>query len=125
VPSLIFHRLNEATFIELVLYDDLRSELLRFLGGGSPDVLRESALLSIVAGRCQATPEQLRHGIAMLEAEDSEEASFVLRELLCHRDVPEDVRARFPDQPLAKAHVAVDRGTGRPPRRHRRKRRRR
>jgi hypothetical protein len=122
--SVIRHRLSESTFIELVLYDDLRQDLLKFLGGGSPDVLRESALLSIVAGRCEATAEQLRQAIALLEAEGSEEADFVLHELLCHRDIPEDVRARFPERaPIAPTPAQMRAATrGRPRRRKRRRR---
>jgi hypothetical protein len=94
----ILHRVNEATFIELVLFDDLRHELLTFLGGRHSDVRSTAALIAVVARKCHATPDQLRDAIRLLEAEDRAEADDVLLDLLFHPDIPDDVLLQLAEQ---------------------------
>lgn len=91
----VLHRLNEGTFIELLLYEDLRGELLAFLRRPWPEVQASWALLEVVAARCRATPGQLRSAIAALEADGSREADDTLLALLFHPDIPEDVLLRL------------------------------
>jgi hypothetical protein len=98
MPNPVLHRLNEATFIELILFDELRHELLTFLGGSSSDVRSTAALIAAVAKKCVATPDQLRKAIRLLEAEDRSEAKNVLLELLFHSEVPEDVLSKFAEE---------------------------
>lgn len=91
----ILHRLTEGTFIELLDFEDLRGELLAFLRRPWAEVRASWALLEVVAMRCQATPEQLRAGIAALEGDGSRQAEDTLAALLFHPDIPEDVLLRL------------------------------
>ncbi len=85
----------ESTFIELVLFDDLRKALLTFLGGGTADVRSTAALIAVVAEKCHATAGQLREAVRLLEADGRAAANDVLLDLLCHPEMPEDVLVRL------------------------------
>lgn len=74
----ILASVRESTFIELVLYQDFRQELLSCLAGRGKKVHSLIALISVVAPRCQATPEQLREAIGLLEAEERVAAQELL-----------------------------------------------
>lgn len=87
--------LNEGTFIELLVFEDLREQLLASLRRPWAEVQSSWALLEVVAMRCQATPEQLREAVAALEADGSREAEDTLGALLFHPDIPEDVLLRL------------------------------
>jgi len=76
------HRVSEAAFIELILRDDVRRDFLAFLSGGSGKIAATAELVSVVAPKCEATPDQLREATRLLDAECSAEATSVLRELL-------------------------------------------
>lgn len=83
----IAYRLNEKLFIELLVYADLRAELLAFVADPAADrSLME--LLSIVAPKCEASSEQLRTAVAALRADGSTAALFVLGELRHHPAMP-------------------------------------
>jgi hypothetical protein len=87
----IFPRVEEATFVEVLLSDERRRALLEYLGSNAPHARSIPALISVVAPKCRATPEQLSEAIGVLRAEGSPEAGQVLRDLLFHPDVPEDL----------------------------------
>lgn len=91
----ILASVRESTFIELVLYQDLRQELLSCLAGRGKEVHSLIALIGVVAPRCQATPEQLREAIGLLEAEGRAAAQELLSELLMHPNIPEDILIHF------------------------------
>lgn len=93
--SPIRNRLDESIFIELLLFDDLREQLLVFLRRPWAEVQPWWALLEVVAARCHATPEQLRSAVTALETNGSREAEDTLAALLFHPDIPEDVLLRL------------------------------
>src|SRR5690606_2780340 len=72
--SSIAHRLNERIFIEVLLFADLRRELLAVVAGRSAEAHSTLALVGVVAPKCHATPDELRRAIHLLEAEICTEA---------------------------------------------------
>lgn len=93
--SSIAHRLNERIFIEVLLFADLRRELLAVVAGRSAEAHSTLALVGVVAPKCHATPDELRRAIHLLEAEICTEADDVLLELLHHPEAPEDELVRL------------------------------
>jgi len=91
----ILHRLNEETFIELLVFEDLRGEMLAVLRRPWEEVQVSWALVRIIAPKCRATAEQLRTAVMALETGPSREAEDILRALLLHPDIPEDMLLRF------------------------------
>lgn len=84
----IMNRLNEGLFIELVLYDDLREQLLDVIGMGWERAADAISLMQIVAPRCEATPEQLATAIRRLEKDPTPAARQVLDLLRRHPASP-------------------------------------
>ena len=86
----ILHRVNEGTFIELVLYDDLRAQLLDFLDGPDAETRSTAALIAVVATKCDADLHQLRRAVALLQRDWREPAAWLVQLLQSHPRWPAD-----------------------------------
>ena len=106
-------RLGEATFLELVLHDDLRAELLALVGSRDARSMGDRELVSVVAPKCRATADELRRAVKILDADASDAAASVLADLLFHPDVPEDVLLALAEEGTCVASIAHRRGTPR------------
>lgn len=106
-------RLNEATFLELVLYDDLRAELFAFVESSEARTMGERELVSIVAPRCDATEDGLRRAARLLAADPRAAAARVLAELVFHPRMPEDALLALAEAGTCLASLAHRRGTSR------------
>jgi hypothetical protein len=106
----VLERVSEDTFVELILSDELRRELLALLRRRAASAPSAAALIGVVASKCVATPGQLREAIDVLRAEGSSAADVVLFELLMHPDVPEGVLLRFVDDDRFLAALGHRRG---------------
>ena len=106
----IEHAIHEGTFIELVLDGSSRRELLELVNGRDARRQGMRALVSVVAPKCEATPDQLRDAIALL---DDDDGATLASELLFHPDVPADVLLRLATAGKYLASIAHRRSTPR------------
>lgn len=106
----IEHAIHEGTFIELVLHDDSRRELLDLVNddGGWRQSMRE--LVSIVAPKCRASEDELRRAVALL---DDDRGERLLADLLFHPSIPEDVLLELAKRGRCIAAIAHRKGTQR------------
>ncbi len=117
------HQINESLFIECLLAEDQRTELLLFLSTKTQEASSLLAQISVVAPRCQATPQQLREAINLLthtrltskevqtKAEPNKKgrankkdrvkkkawsaAEELIAELLLHPNIPEEILINY------------------------------
>ncbi len=106
----IDHAIREGTFIELVLDDDSRRELLELVNGRDHRRMGMRELVSVVAPKCDASPDQLRDAIALL---DDDDGADLASELLFHAKMPVDVLLRLATEGRHLASIAHRRGTPR------------
>jgi hypothetical protein len=91
-------RVDEATFIDVILSDERRAMLLAYLGGSAPHARSIAELISVVAKKCRATPDELRRALRVLATDQGAEAEEVLGELLFHPEIPEDALVQFAEE---------------------------
>jgi hypothetical protein len=106
----IDHAIHEGTFIELVLDAASRRELLELVNGRDRRRLGLRELVSVVAPKCEASPDQLRDAITSL---DDDAGADLASDLLFHPKMPTDVLLRFATEGKHLASIAHRAGTPR------------